>query len=116
MKTMTPKWNRSSRHWQARLLLLSSLIALVGWAAYAQVPGQETATNTQPAERNRKTVLEALRERGMRPPVTRSEQRTPAPPKRITVLEAIRQQFGEDGLRKLVRVHREGHRGVEPDR
>ena len=116
MKTMTPKLTTSPCHSHARLLLLSSLIVLVAWAADAQVPAQETATNTQSAERKRTTVLEVMRERGMRPLVTRSEQRTKAPPKRITVLQAIRQQYGEDGARKWVRVEKEGHRSEEPQR
>jgi hypothetical protein len=113
---MNPKLKRSSHKAPARLLFLSSLVVLVGWVAYAQVPGQGTVTNSQSAERNGKTVPEAMRERSMRPPVTQGEQRTTARPRRITVLQAIRQQYGEDRARKLIRVVRVDHRGVEPDK
>jgi hypothetical protein len=67
------------------------------------------AENQQPPNPARKTVLQAIHDApGKVPKVEyRSKPGVPSSPTgRTTVIQALRQQLGEEGARKWVRVHR----------
>jgi hypothetical protein len=86
-----------------------AVLALGLGVLHATAPADET---NQPPQPTRRTALQALHDAGKVPKV---EYRVgpgvrlgiaPAPRGRITVIQAIRQRWGEEGLRKYVRVQR----------
>jgi hypothetical protein len=111
---MKTKSNWTARTNRSRSITWPSIIVLgvsvLGAQALPETP--PASPTNQPPQRAVKTVLQAMREAGHKPLVVEYPQSrtaaltTQTPRSRITVLQALRQRYGEDGLRKWVRVKR----------